>query len=393
MRPFLLAIAIALVLVPTASAATTPNFAFRHGEANYRTSVATAPGAYQGGARQPCPVSGNPACTYEAHEFEIAEGEENGSFAVTITWGSADDDWDLYVYKVRTDGTVDEDKPVASSASGGTTEETAEELASPDAPIEPGTYRIYVDNWAVATSMDWEGYVAFGPFVRANTIPIAALSAPTQAIAGQPVRLDASGSRDPDGTIVNYSWDLDGDGRFETDAGGSPVHEARFPGGRAQVGLRVRDDRGGMDFAAQTINVGSAPSNQQTPPTITEPFLPPPAARIALDLPRRQRIGSIALRGLVGTVECPTTCRISASLRISGATARRLGLGRRARTIARRSRSLGGNRAFPRVRLKPGRRTLRALRRNVPVSAVVRVNVRAAGFDPVRYVRTVTIVK
>ncbi len=36
---------------------------------------------------------------------------------------------------------------------------------------------------------------------------------------GQAVTFNASGSNDPDGTIVDYQWDLDGNGSYETDTG------------------------------------------------------------------------------------------------------------------------------------------------------------------------------
>ena len=39
---------------------------------------------------------------------------------------------------------------------------------------------------------------------------------------GTPKLLDASRSGDPDGSIVKYEWDLDGNGSFERDRGGTP---------------------------------------------------------------------------------------------------------------------------------------------------------------------------
>jgi PKD domain-containing protein len=377
-----------------AGAATTANQTFKHGEANYRTyDGPIAFENYSGGDRMaPCPPPGAPTCSYEAHDFTIAPGDVDGTFSVSIVWASADNDWDLYVYKVKSDDSVDQDKPIASSAQGGTTEEVAT-LHQVDEPIAPGKYRIYVDNWQSGDpDFDWQGAIAFEPWVAPDKPPTAAFAAPDTAAGGQPVTLDASGSTD-DAGIVNYAWDLDGDGRFETDAGTSPTYQATFQPGRRHVSLRVRDGKGASAFAARTIEVGPpTPGPGQTTPPATEPTLPPPPlGRIALDVRGRQRVSTVNRRGFLATIECPSTCTITGRLSISAATARRLGLGRRARTIATRVRTQSG-RSFPTIRLKPARSVRRALRRGLPVSATLRVRVEAEGVAPQDYTRSVSIV-
>ncbi len=391
MRSFLVAaLAVSAVLVVPATAPAAPNrdFNFEHGQANYRTSVATRPGAYQEGItpRQPCPASGVPGCTWEAHEFTIGPGDTNGAFSVTITWGSADDDWDLFVYRVLPNGSVDEANAVAKSAQGGTTQETATLLSSPDAPIEPGTYRIYVDNWAAADP-SWKGVVQFETFVPGNTLPTAVLAPPPAGSPNQFVTLDASGSSDPDGTIENYAWDLDGDGKFDID-GASPQIAHKFRRGTTHVSVRVRDNKGAVGFASQPVTVAGPPGQDQTV------LLPPPPGSITMSMKRRQSLAAVRLRGVAATLTCPTSCRIAGRLSISGATARRLGLGRRGMTISRRTRTLSGTNSTPRLRLKPGRRTLAALRRSSSsVSATVRVTVSAEGYQPMSFLRRVTIVR
>ena len=61
---------------------------------------------------------------------------------------------------------------------------------------------------------------------------------------------DASGSKDPDGTIAKYEWDLDGNGTYETNTGTTADHDAllrqrrhgrRRPAGHRQQ-RRHRDD-------------------------------------------------------------------------------------------------------------------------------------------------------
>ena len=68
---------------------------------------------------------------------------------------------------------------------------------------------------------------------------------------GKPATLDASPSHDPDGQIVRYEWDLDGNGNFETDGGASPIvtHTFELYKGlvdprRRTVHIRVTDDKG-----------------------------------------------------------------------------------------------------------------------------------------------------
>lgn len=389
----LAATALVVLLLPaTAGAAPTPGFTFKHGETNGRTGP-----TFSGGGSREC---AGPACTYETHEFEIKPGEENGRLQVQITWAGlgedfdesdAQDDWDLFVYQVVTDPEGNEvEVQVASSAQGGTREETASMLSPLTAPIPAGKYRIYVDNWKVTPqNQEWLGFVAFEPYAPVNQRPVATLSAPDQARGGQPVTLDASGSTDADGTVVDYAWDLNGDGRFETEGGTSPRRETTFAsGGRKSVGVRVKDDKGAVAYAARTIRVASGAGRDR----FVE--VPPPAGSITLDFKPRQTLAQVALRGVAGTVTCPTECEILGSLRISGATSRRLGLGRSGRTIATSRRALGGVGSTPRVRLKPRSRTLRAMRRSRgSIVAFARITVSAEGYAPRTFVRRVTITR
>ena len=63
------------------------------------------------------------------------------------------------------------------------------------------------------------------------------------------IKLDGSGSLIPGGEIVDYSWDVNGDGEFGDVKGVRPsLSPAQFLGiERAVIGLRVTDDRGLSD--------------------------------------------------------------------------------------------------------------------------------------------------
>jgi len=76
-----------------------------------------------------------------------------------------------------------------------------------------------------------------------NEPPVADAGGPYTGTIGEPVTLDGSGSTDPDGTIVAYEWDVDGDGQFDDATGVGP--EITFTDdGTADIALRVIDDDG-----------------------------------------------------------------------------------------------------------------------------------------------------
>jgi YD repeat-containing protein len=95
--------------------------------------------------------------------------------------------------------------------------------------------------------------------VATGRAPAPSIGAPDPAGKGGPVRLDASGSI-ADGPVVDYAWDLDGNGTFETDTGASPVLTHTFTrAGPATVSLRITDDRGQTGVTTRQINVADHP--------------------------------------------------------------------------------------------------------------------------------------
>src|SRR4029077_8335160 len=74
------------------------------------------------------------------------------------------------------------------------------------------------------------------------------------------VTLDASGSTDAGGQIVDYQWDLNGDGTYETDSGSNPVLTTSISAsGTYNVGLRVIDTHSGRAAASHSLTVGNLP--------------------------------------------------------------------------------------------------------------------------------------
>ncbi|MCC7477024.1 PKD domain-containing protein [bacterium] len=83
-------------------------------------------------------------------------------------------------------------------------------------------------------------------------------------IAPLTVQFDGSASMDPDGTLVNFEWDLDGDGLFnetgaeQTAAGQNMASATYSTPGSYDVTLRVTDDADLQDEATVQINVSAS---------------------------------------------------------------------------------------------------------------------------------------
>jgi PKD repeat protein len=81
---------------------------------------------------------------------------------------------------------------------------------------------------------------------------------PNPAPTGQTVNFDASASSDPDGTIADYEWDLDGNGSFETDSGTDPTTSRSYASsGSVTVKLRVTDDEGKTNVASRVLTINN----------------------------------------------------------------------------------------------------------------------------------------
>ncbi|MEA2492126.1 MAG: hypothetical protein QOJ29_37, partial [Thermoleophilaceae bacterium] len=95
--------------------------------------------------------------------------------------------------------------------------------------------------------------------------PAAALTiSPNPALIGRAVTFDASASADAAHTIAKYEWDLDGDGTFELDTGGTPTATRSYDAVQTvHVTVRVTDSTGSTGTAAGDLKVSAIaiPSN------------------------------------------------------------------------------------------------------------------------------------
>jgi len=114
---------------------------------------------------------------------------------------------------------------------------------------------VAVYNRALSASTIAEHYASSGT----NRRPVAALTfSQTSVKVNKSVTFRANGSTDPDGTIVRYQWDLDGNGSFETDTGATSSTSRSYstPGDR-NISVRVMDNKGGTDVDTKTLFVGN----------------------------------------------------------------------------------------------------------------------------------------
>jgi PKD repeat protein len=128
---------------------------------------------------------------------------------------------------------------------------------------------VAVYNKALSAATIDEHYASYGT----NRRPVAAFTnSPSTPKPGQTVTFDGSSSHDPDGSIVKYEWDLDGNGSYETSTGSTPTVTKTFSAeGPVDVSLRVTDNQTGIDTETHTVNVVA---NQ--PPTASFTATPNP---------------------------------------------------------------------------------------------------------------------
>ncbi|MCH7471837.1 PKD domain-containing protein [bacterium] len=107
-----------------------------------------------------------------------------------------------------------------------------------------------------------------------NDQPAAQLTAdPTAGNYPLSVSFDASGSFDPDGSIVKFEWDWEGDGAYDLDSEATPTAGYVYPAaGVFNATVRVTDDDGASAVDSVVITVSEPPQIDgtleiSTPPT------------------------------------------------------------------------------------------------------------------------------
>jgi PKD repeat protein len=198
-----------------------------------------------------------------------AAGEYSCSLAVTNKYGLAEYDFEVSVYSApsaqirATPASGNPPLVVLLDASGSTAGsgaivlyewdadgDGAYESTSGSTPEISATYNtpgVYFPAVRITDSM--ANQATASTQVRANSAPFADLSVdPRSGAAPLTVVLDASSSLDPDGTIVSYEFDFDGDGAWDTprQPQSSIQHQYSVPGFYLPS-VRVTDSDGASD--------------------------------------------------------------------------------------------------------------------------------------------------
>ncbi|MTD46626.1 trypsin-like serine protease [Conexibacter sp. W3-3-2] len=196
------------------------------------------------------------------------------------------------------------------------------------------------------------GAPALNQWIRARVPTLRIRPSVAGPRAGTAVTLTADASGAATAAAGQIVWDLDGDGAFDDATGATaPV---LFAAGRRTVRAAVALPDGDRAVARTTIEVRPArtvpagvAANGRTLAAIPDPFAAPAggAALLRTQIARPARTFALPrLRGsrLRATIACATACSARATLVVSAATARSLGL--RSRTIGTGTAKLAGAR-------------------------------------------------
>ncbi len=134
-----------------------------------------------------------------------------------------------------------------------------------------------------------------------NTAPIASFTAtPTSGKAPLPVAFDASGSRDPDGSISSVQWNF---GDTSTGTGTTTTH-TYAAGGTFTATLTVTDNNGATATTTRTITV--APQTGTLKVTVKDSNnLPVPGAAVSAAMPGGTVSGTTDSAGVATVVNVP----------------------------------------------------------------------------------------
>ena len=100
---------------------------------------------------------------------------------------------------------------------------------------------------------------------QVNLPPVADAGGPYEGEINETITFDGSGSRDIDGTIASFLWDVDGDGKF--DLSGEYISVKYTQAGNYTVTLKVTDDYGSSSTDTTYAYISGVSPPEPQPPT------------------------------------------------------------------------------------------------------------------------------
>ena len=168
-------------------------------------------------------------------------GYVNQSYSYSTSSTDPDGDQIKYGWDWDGDGNVDEWTGFYNSG---------ETITLSHSWSQPGTYQIKVKAMdREGDESEWSESLTVTILTSTKKPPVAVISAPDVALVNQTISLDASHSSDPDGTIVNYTWNF-GDGNIGY--GVAVTHSYSLPGNYT-ITLIVTDNDNLVNSTTHTI--------------------------------------------------------------------------------------------------------------------------------------------
>lgn len=88
-----------------------------------------------------------------------------------------------------------------------------------------------------------------------KTEPVAYLGGPYVANPGDTIHFSAAGSYDPDGSVVKYEWDFDGDGKYDYSSSSPTAQHVYDHAFKSEVFLRVAAKDGGISVNSALVDI------------------------------------------------------------------------------------------------------------------------------------------
>jgi plastocyanin len=218
----------------------------------------------------------------------------------------------------------------------------------------PGTYAFHC---MIHEPLGMKGTITVAAAGNQHPARVSFSVSPATPVVGQPVTFTYTGDSDPDGTLVRWEWDLDGDGSFETSSTAGTVTHSYLSPGAVTVRMRAIDNGNEASAVAEqalsVVAAGSASSIDRTAPRATR----------------------LKLKGLTLTFRSSERATATATLR------------RRGRTLAKGSAKAGTTT----IRLKLTKAGRSALRRGHRVKATLSLTLRDASANARTVKRVLTV--